>query len=117
MSTRNIHHPRARLKALGHDPRLHIFRPASISTRPLHNLNAAVKPIPAIRHRRPLLNAQNETRSSGSALEPQKSMGRGRRIRYTFSEAGQQLGNTPQTGHWSKAQHFCTVEDRLANYT
>jgi hypothetical protein len=81
MPTRNIHHPRARLKALGHDPRLHIIRPAPISTRPLHNLNAAVKPIPAIRHRRLLLNAQNETRSRGSALEPQKSMGRGRRIR------------------------------------
>lgn len=49
MPTCHIRHPRARLKALSHDPGLHIIRPAPISTRPLHNLNATVKPVPAIR--------------------------------------------------------------------
>jgi hypothetical protein len=62
MPPRHIRHPRARLKALGHDPGFHITRPPPISTRPLHNLDAAIKPVPAIRHRRLLLNAQKETR-------------------------------------------------------
>jgi hypothetical protein len=81
MSPRHIHYPGAGLKALGYDPAFHIVRPAPISTRPLHNLNAAIKPVPAIRHHHLLLNAQNETDRWISVLEPKKSMGRKRRIR------------------------------------
>jgi len=80
MPTRNIHHPRARLKALGHDPRLHIIRPAPISTRPLHNLDAAIKTVSAVRHYHLLLDPQKKTRRSFSAKEPRKSMGQRRRL-------------------------------------
>jgi hypothetical protein len=81
MLPRHISHPRARLKALGHNPGFHIIRPAPISTRPLHNLDAAVKPVAAIRHHHLLQNVQNETRRSDSVGKPQKSMGQERRIR------------------------------------
>jgi len=78
----DIHYPNTGLKALGHNPRFRLVRLAPISTRPPHNLDAAIKPVPAIRHRRLLLNPQNETRRYVSAPEPWKSMGRERRIRY-----------------------------------
>lgn len=80
MPPRDIHHPNTGLKALRHNPAFHLVRPAPISTRPLHNLDAAIKSVPAICHRHLLLNVQKETRRRISAQEPQKSMGRGRRI-------------------------------------
>jgi len=61
MPPRDIYYPNTGLKTLGYDPAFHLVRPAPISTRPLQNLNAAVKPVPAIRHRQLLLNAQKET--------------------------------------------------------
>jgi hypothetical protein len=79
--SRDIHHPHTGLKALGYNPGLHIIWPASISPRSRHNLNEAVKPIPAIRHQHLLLNTQRETRRSISVTEPWKSMGQGRRLR------------------------------------
>jgi hypothetical protein len=77
----NIHDPHARLETLSHDPGFRFIWPAPISTRPLHNLNAAIKSVHAVRHLNLLLKHQNETRSSNSAAEPWKSMGRRRRLR------------------------------------
>lgn len=73
MQPSNVHDTHARLKALRHDPGFRLIRPALISTRALHNLNPAIKPVPAIRHL--LLKRQNETRGSINAMEPQRSMG------------------------------------------
>jgi hypothetical protein len=66
MPPRVIYHPNARLKTFGHNPGFHIIRPAPIPTCLLHNLDAAVKLVPAIRRRHLLLSAQNETRRSVS---------------------------------------------------
>lgn len=79
MSPCDIHHPGAGLKVLGRDPGVHLVRPAPISSRPLNNLDAAIKTVTAARHYHLLLDPQNKTRRSLSAAEPQKSMGRGRR--------------------------------------
>jgi hypothetical protein len=51
VTPRDIDDPDARLKALRHDPGLHISQPAPISSRPLHDRDATAKYVPAIRYR------------------------------------------------------------------
>jgi hypothetical protein len=67
MPPRDIYHPHARLKAFGHDPAFHLVRPAPVSTRPLHNLDASIKTVAPICHRRLLLTAQNRNIAARSA--------------------------------------------------
>jgi len=67
MPLRDIHQAHAGQKALGRDPGFRLIRPAPISTRPLHNLDAAIKTVPAVRHCHPL-----ET-SNRNSLLPQRN--------------------------------------------
>ncbi|WP_338124799.1 hypothetical protein [Paracoccus pantotrophus] len=50
MPPRHIHHPDSGLKALSHDPGFYLVRPASISARPLYDLDTAIESVSAVRH-------------------------------------------------------------------
>lgn len=53
MATGDIHNPGPGLKALRHNPRLHMIRPPPVPTPTLNNITPPNKPIHTIRHARP----------------------------------------------------------------
>ena len=53
MATGDIHNPGPGLKALRHNPRLHVIRPPAVPAPGLNHVTPPNKTIPTIRHEKP----------------------------------------------------------------